>query len=356
MKISNIQIGFFNQIKMKQLFLLFTLISLTISNNAENHKFQDDIHYKTSAEEMILMLQGKQKLSFKRAVFLLENAYYAGKLNYNEYCTNIDNIKSRIATIKKRAPMLDENMKNNWAIFSYMTDSIEENNYKPFQYDYDNFMGDKDYESFMVTVLMKTHKGNCHSLPYMYKLLADETGAEAFLALAPMHLYIKHKDNTQKWWNLELTSGTYSRTSFIIESFNVSDAGIESGLYMKPLNEKESIALCLNDLLYYYSTQKNIYSGAFVERVYKEGLKVYPNSMLQVAKLECQKDILDKTMQLKELNNYNNIKSYPNIMKLYNEMDATNNFLQKIGYSKLTPHQYEEKVKLIENKKLLSNN
>lgn len=164
-----------------------------------------------------------------------------------------------------------------------------------------------------------------------------------------MHCFIKHKDEQGQWWNLEMTSGTFSRTSFIMESFNVSDAGMESGLYMKPLSEKESVALCLLDLLDYYDKQKAIYSDNLVRKAYTEGLKVYPNSLFQLAKADDEKYRLDKAMEKQGLNDYNKINPYPELVKQFKEYQATKDYITKIGYSTLTPEQYKEKVQAIKN-------
>lgn len=305
--------------------------------------------YQTAAKEMTQMLNGQKPLSFKRAVFLSENAYYGGKLNWTEFCNDIDKAKNKINQMIVSRNLQRFKTAGNWAIFTYMTDSIPENDFHPYTYDLENFMGDKDYESFMVSSLLKTRKGNCHSLPFLYKILADEVNTEAFIATAPMHLFIKHKDEKQQWWNLELTSGTFSRTSFMIESFNVSDAGMESGLYMKPLSDKESVALCLNDILVYYEKETGIYHDDFVRKTYTEGLKVYPNSLLQLSKVDCQKYILDKAMEKEGIKDYNKIRPYPELVRLEKEFKTTKDYIAQIGYSSLTPEQYREKVMQIQN-------
>lgn len=308
--------------------------------------------YQIAGNEIAEMLNGTKPLSFKRAVFLTENAYCGGKLNWAAFCSEIDQIKIKINEMIIAKNLQRYKTAGNWAIFTYMTDSIPENNLHPFTYDLENFMGENDYESFMVSSLLKTRKGNCHSLPFLYKILADEVNVEAFIATAPMHVFIKHKDENGKWWNLELTSGTFSRTSFIIESFNVSDAGIESGLYMKPLSDKESIALCLNDILVYYNKKTGIYYDDFVCKSFTDGLKVYPNSLLQLSKIDYQKYKLDKAMEKKGLKDYSKIRTYPDLVKLEKELNTTHDYMAKIGYSSLTPEQYREKVMQIKNEQI----
>jgi hypothetical protein len=308
-------------------------------------------YYKKAVDEICEMLNDKKPLDFKRAVFLTENAYYNGQLNYTEFCNEIDRIKIILTKMIEAKGLQKFKTAGNWAIFSYMTEKIPENNFQPMQYDFENFMGDSDYESFMVSTLLTTRKGNCHSLPYLYKILANRVNVEAYLATAPLHLFIKHKDEKGKWWNLELTSGTYSRTTFIMESFNVSDAGMQSGLYMKPLDQKESVALCLTDLIeYYYQKYDNI-PDEFTRKCYEAGLKYYPNSLLHLYKLDYIKYTLDKDMESNGLNDYKQIDPYPELVKQFKEMKKSDIYIREMGYTTLTPEQYKQKVLEINSEK-----
>ena len=46
---------------------------------------------------------------------------------------------------------------------------------------------------------------------------------------------------------------------FIMETFNVSEIAIESGLFMKSLSDIESVAYCICDLLNYYEYKTGRY-------------------------------------------------------------------------------------------------
>ena len=303
--------------------------------------------YKVAVDEIIEMLHGIKPLSFKRAVFLSENAYYDGMLDYNVFCTEIERIKAILHKMIIAKNLQNFKTAGNWAIFDYLTDTIPENNFKPYTYDIENLLGPQDSKAAMVSNLLKTRKGNCHSLPYLYKILADEMNVEAFLALAPLHFYIRHRDEQGKWWNLELTTGTFSRTSFIIESFDVPDDGIESGLYMKALSEKESVALCLYDLLAYYDKKTGIYYGELVRTAYTEGIKVYPNSLFQLYKANDEKYDLDMAMKEKGLTDYDKIKSYPELVNLSKKFNTTKDYIKKIGYYTYSVERYGEKMQEI---------
>ena len=116
----------------------------------------------------------------------------------------------------------------------YMKDSSAINNFRPYVYDFDDFMGDKDWTKQFVTKLIRTHAGNCHSLPYLYKILCEAVGVKASLALGPNHVYVKHIDEKGQWNNVEMTSGGFPRDQWIIQQMGISVEAIKSGAYMTP--------------------------------------------------------------------------------------------------------------------------
>ena len=79
---------------------------------------------------------------------------------------------------------------------------------------------------------MATRKGNCHSLPFLYKILAEELGAKANLALAPNHIYIKHWNEKDGWYNTELTSGIFPIDSWLMASGYIHLDAVANKLYM----------------------------------------------------------------------------------------------------------------------------
>ena len=120
------------------------------------------------------MLNGKSKYSFKIAEFLVENAYEDGCMNYNRYCQDIDSVASIL-----RSFIFINNISNyrtapNYALFEYFTKPSPLNENKAFTYDFEDFSGKKDFMKMFATKVMKTHTGQCTSLPIYYKRLCDE--------------------------------------------------------------------------------------------------------------------------------------------------------------------------------------
>ena len=326
--------------KKNSLRILIIVLLLCTKTHANNMYY-----FEQAVKDIESMLSGKAPLSFKRAVFLVENAFYEGSLNWEHYNQEIKRISVLLKNMVIAKGVQHYKTGGNWAIFTFMTDSIPENNFCPYQYDYDNFMSDLDHESFMVTKLLDKKKGNCHSLPYLYKILADELGVEACISMVPMHLYVKHRDEQGRWWNLEMTNGTFSRSSFLMETFNVTETAIQSGLYMKSLTDEESVAFCLYDLLNYYEWKTGKISDSFIRKTYTLGLKHYPISLLLLWKMNDIRGRLENAMASEGITYIKEITfEQPKSLEILQELHQMIVYLDQIGYTNLTDEQYEARI------------
>lgn len=360
---------------MKNIFC-FCLFVVTLHLSAQSYTFEQGKHdflknrealnksvpnyiqnyFDIAIDEIEQMLKGEIALSFKRAVYLVDNAYSAGKINWQDYNEEILRITPILNNMIDERNLRQFRTAGNWAIFTFMSDSIPENNFKPYCYDFSGFESDKDKQSYLVANLLKTKKGNCRALPYLYKILADEVGVEAAIAVVPMHCYVKHRDEKGNWWNLEMTTGSFSRSSFIMETFNVSEASIKSGLYMKALSDAESVVNLIYDLLCFYEDKTGRYSGDFVKKCYDIGLDYYHNSKLQICKLnDIQFRLTDKMMGV-GLKSYNEIDNFPEFKDEYEAMTSTLNYISEIGYTTMKNEDYDKMLDHIkENRERLIN-
>ncbi len=287
------------------------------------------------------MLENKQTHSFKRAVFVVENTYLKGQLDYNNFCNELGDIAGKLKQFVIRKNIQHYKIAMNYAAFSFITDSIPENNFQPCIYDFDDFHGIENYESIFVTKLLRTKSGNCHSLPYFYKLLCDEVGAEAFLAIAPNHVYIKHKDEYGKWVNIELTNGSSPRDQWMIQQMNISAEAIRSGAYMEPLSKLQELSACLFDLALGYKTQFGCDDFYFV--IVNEGLKYYPHSIeLTSQKADYHVAMVEKAKTERDLSK----AKYH-----YEQYQQLSKRMTELGYREETPEQYEQWVNSVEEEK-----
>lgn len=273
-------------------FILLTQVSVYGQSTIDTLQKHKQL-YENAYIEINQMLEGKKTISFKRAVFLMENAFLKNTWTYEKFNGKITSITTKLKQLVKDRHIEQFKTSGNWAAFSYMTDSIPQNNFRPFTYDFENFLPDKDPTVGFVTKLLTTNKGNCNSLPFLYKILVEDIGASASLAIAPIHCYIKHKDEKGKWVNLEMTSGSFARDEWIMQESGVTVEQIKSGIYMNALSQKESLALVLKELADNYQFQFGI--GQLDLKIIETALKYYPTgSNLYMVKFEHYRQILLK--------------------------------------------------------------
>src|SRR6267378_1235636 len=76
------------------LFISVAFISVFLNGKASGDtsvvSLKDTIFYHEAFEEIKNMLEERQPLSFKRAVFISENAYLGNKLDYKNFCDVIN--------------------------------------------------------------------------------------------------------------------------------------------------------------------------------------------------------------------------------------------------------------------------
>lgn len=334
-----------------------------------------DEDYKKAFSEMKEMLEQPEKLSFKRAVFLTENAYLKDSLDYPSFCKQV----SVLAKIAKQLSienklMYDLEDKSKVEIyagtfhlitqgFKYIKDtSIYQ--YHPFVYDFTDFDGKENWTQMFVSKLLQTHSGNCHSLPFLYKILVEENNEKANLALAPNHIYIKHQIKKGGWYNTELTSGVFPIDAWLMASGYIKLEAVQNGVYMKALNDKESISICLTDLAQGYQKRFGTRNGEFILQCCELALQYFPNYMNALILKSETYNTLFQTMLLKSnLGSANQLLTNPEAKVLFDKMEISYSNIHQLGYRKMPNKMYtewlvslkEEKAKY-QNKSLNFNN
>ncbi|WP_332453759.1 hypothetical protein [Chryseobacterium aquaticum] len=361
---------------MKNLLPLTILIWLLSSGTA---KAQSNQFYNDSYQTIDNMLEGKQKYSFKDAVFSVEEAYYQGKLDTVALNKEIEFLKRFAQSILKNRDLEykeadKEKVSKYSAVYSIMCRSLPIAykdtviQYKPFAYDFTDVFGHNDLPNLFVSKLLITKKGNCNSMPYLYKILAEELGVEANLALAPNHVYIKHQIKSIGWFNTELTSGIFPEDGWLMASGYIHLDAIKNGVFMKALNNKESLALCLFDLAQAYNRSFPGNNGEFVLKAINRAVEVYPNfAKGLILKAETHKKQFEKQMHYQNLdpNNSANIKiaqQDPKTKELMELMKKEYGHIYDLGYRQMPEDMYLDWLVSLrternkyENKKLINN-
>ena len=167
----------------------------------------------------------------------------------------------------------------NIALLEFFFRPYPMNGFQPFVYDFEDFRGKKDLTKVFVTKLMRTHTGQCRSLPLLYKILANEIGADAYIAYAPNHTFIRHRDEGDtRWMNVELTNHSLPREVFIIETMSITEEAIRKGTYMKPCKDREVVIHLLAELTVTYLSKFD-YIDPFVHKCLGKVLEYDPDNL-----------------------------------------------------------------------------
>ena len=260
---------------------LFILLFFLVRQSTTHAQPPDNSRFETAYTEIADMLDGKSSMSIKRAVFLPEWAYLDGKPDYTAYCAQIDATAAALGRFIAANGLQHYKTGGNYALFEYFSRPYSMNGNKPFTYDFEDFSGSEDLTKLFVTKVMRTHSGQCRSLPMYYKVLAEAIGAEAYIAFAPQHLFIRHRDeqNPSKWVNVELTTQSLARELFYIENFGISADAIRNKVYLYPLSDRETVAYLLSELAAYYYRKFGQFD-AFMLKCAEKSLAYLPQNIL----------------------------------------------------------------------------
>ncbi len=214
-------------------------------------------HFYNAYSEIDQMLSGEIPMNLSRAIFIVENAYYEGQLDYNDFRNAITG-HVELCRLKIQEENLDPNddLTKNLMLFRYITDTLEikvKGLEKPLQtlpvrYDYEDFKSEKNYDSHFVTKLMRTHEGQCNSMPLFYLILAEEMGAEAYWAFSPRHSFVRIKDNEDSWYNLELTNGYIMSDTHYMNNSYIKAEALQNRIYMEAMDTEQIISEMLINL------------------------------------------------------------------------------------------------------------
>lgn len=272
---------------MQRLFLILLFVSIGLSVKAQTGKEL----YDSTFTVLVDMIEGKQNVDFKKAVFLVENCYLNNEYSYNDFSNGIDIYVDLCRSLIESWDLVyQESDKDQVAIsaavFSVMKDTIPVQQVGdkilhnlPLGYDFEDIYGANDWTKMFVMKLLSSKKGNCHSLPYLYKILVESLGGKAYLAYAPNHIYIKQHSKEFGWYNTELTSGFFPIDAWLMASGYIHLSAIQNGVFMDTLSAKQSIGACLVDLAQGYEKKFGIENGEFILNVCKTVLNEHPNNI-----------------------------------------------------------------------------
>ena len=319
-------------------------------------------HYRKAFDQISEL--NADDFSVKKATFIIENAFYEEQQNYAEFENTIkqtgDFIREKMTELK-----FDQksNLAKNYMLFKFFSDTLEikSKNLKhlPFKYDFEDYMGIKDWSQMFVSKLLATGKGQCNSLPRLYLILAEEIGAEAFLSLSPNHSYIKFRDDNN-WYNVELTNGMFTTDSSILQSGFIKSEALQNGIYMQKMTEKQLLSQLLSDFAQGYARKFGY--DTFVNEVIDKALELYPNSisanMIKSNYLTIQFEYVAKQVGINPRNRQElqNIRHYPKIVELLNQVNSQYNQVDDLGFEFMSAEDYQKWLSSLQETKQQEDN
>ncbi|HEV2746709.1 MAG TPA: transglutaminase family protein [Allosphingosinicella sp.] len=116
------------------------------------------------------------------------------------------------------------------------------NDNRPFGYDHSDPLG-QDIRAKLISVYLATRLGNCVSMPILLLVLAEKLGLDMALALAPLHMFVRFREEGGRILNLEATSGAHpARDEWYRRNMPMSQRALANGIYLRPLSRRQAIA------------------------------------------------------------------------------------------------------------------
>lgn len=296
--------------------------------------------------------------SVKSVNFDIENAYFNNKADKAQF-DQIIRHTGEFLTAKMKELKYDRNSNSakNYILFQFFSEEMKlgKQTHLPLTYDFEDYMGIKDYSKMFVSKLLSTGSGQCHSLPLLYLILAEEIGAEAYLSLSPNHSYIRFPDDRGKWYNIELTNGMFSTESYISQSGYIKSEALQNKIYMENLSKKELLSKHFSDLAEGYIHKFGY--DEFAQSVIDKALELYPNSIsanminANLATVRVKYVVQQLGINISDGKEREKILNYPKAVELLKEMQKQYAIIDNLGYENMPPEEYQKWLQSMKGEK-----
>ncbi|MBX3101001.1 MAG: hypothetical protein KF690_00675 [Bacteroidetes bacterium] len=309
--------------------------------------------YYDAFAEMRAMIE-EDKPDLLRAVWLSEAAYWDSPyyMEYEEFKAAIQAEAERVRKYIKGKNLSPYEL--HMAIFYTLWEGSD--GQVSLTYDFFDPMGEKDMSKGDVNKLLKTRTGQCHSLPLLYKLVANELGAECWMSYIPNHSLVQIKDSIgYRRVYLELTNHRVLTDKNLLETGYVPVEGLHSGIYGRAVDDREVIAECLADLLVVNARKLGDY--VFEEKCADYILSQYPRHLRgMMFKAGALTFRLRQAAAKYKYPPPNELSKYPEPYKIYLEREAVANRMEELGYAPYSKQAYAEWTNTLKKYQSLSRN
>jgi hypothetical protein len=284
------------------------------------------------------ILQNAPKTPVKNAVFMVENAFYEKTLSAANYENQIQNL---VIAFKNYAKSRNIDL----TIYEAKMQALAEFYRANFHYDFNDTRAKSDYQNYLVQKLLKTKTGQCHSMPLLFKILADELNLQSYLSFSPEHSFIKMKDSKGKIFSYEPTNGNFMSEEFVISSGFITPTARKTKIYNDTTNSYQTLVYCVYDLALSY--QEKYGTDDFTLKCTKV-IDKYANNKLHYSVLMANY-YGHKSMKAIKASGFppaNKVYEMPEIRPLLVERDKYYKQLDDLGVLNVSVEDYEKWLKL----------
>ncbi|WP_125932554.1 hypothetical protein [Hymenobacter glacialis] len=319
----------------------------------QQYKVANQQLYESTYQTLQGMLEGRRHWDLKRAVFLTENAFMNGGLDYAQFSTDIHELTQicrGLAADSARPDLAARFM----ALHRLMTDTIRvtyngklASVHLPPRYDFKDFWGREDYSNQFVNKLLATNGGQCHSMPLLYKLVADELDIKSYLSMAPSHSYIQVKDNRGVLYSYETTRGFFVSDSYYMSSGFIKAGALKNRSYLDTLTRRETMACRVFDLAQSYAWRYG--HDDFSAKCAALGLRYYPQSV-QGRMLAHDAALMALMVAVKANGQPTEAQARlnPKLRPLMEEVERRKRAVEELGHEEMPADQYARWLKQVE--------
>lgn len=305
--------------------------------------------YLTAFDRMLQMAEDPAQFSLGEAVYLTEMAYFNEQGGFDDFERQMEQVAAFLVDeMIQHGYDPESNLAKNLMLLRMFTDTLNSfggnADHLPYGYDFEDYRGDEDWTKMFVLKLLHEKTGQCHSLPLLYLILAEQLGAEAYLAYAPEHTYVKFPLPSGGHQNVELTCGALTTNAHIMQSGYIKAEALQNRIYMQPLSQQELLSHCLIDLVQGY-TRKFGYD-AYMRQVITKAIELAPSNIFahllmsdyKTVRFQYVAEQIGTTEPTLELW----LSRYPAAARLYRDMLKKYDEVDAMGYSDMPEEAYEQ--------------
>ncbi|PUZ28562.1 hypothetical protein DCC81_03515 [Chitinophaga parva] len=306
-----------------------------------------------------LLKMDPDKFSLSQAVYEVENAYLDNRLSRERFIRALQVRAGQVRQILKAGGLsAKSSLSVNYAIQQiyehanayYDTTDHLTHIVPPLKYSFDDYMGEKDYTNMFASKCLATGSGQCHSLPLVYIMIAEQFGAKAWLSLAPSHSFIQFMDNRGRLLDYETTNGNIVSGSWITGSGYINSKALRNRTYLDTLSKRQLYARCLSDLLLGYL--KKFEYDELAAQIRNTIVQVDPSNItVLLVDANLKRSIALREIKAAGMPKPEELSKYPTAFKAFQEMLEADSRVDGVGYQDMPTAAYQEWLTSIEVEK-----